>query len=108
MKCNLSLNRRMTKKQKDELQKYIEDEAHKYIIKENHDCVRRLYKLIAINLNKKYGFGKKRLIDLFNDCGEKALNEQNQDEVFWRHADDRVINQLGLTFERENYDVMDR
>ncbi len=108
MKCNLSLSRRMSQKQKNELQKYIEDESHKYIIKENHDCIRRAYKLIAIHLNKKYGFGKQRITALFDACGVETLEDQKQDEVFWKHIDDIVINQLGITFERENYDVMDK
>ncbi len=108
MKCNLSLNRRMSQKQKNELQKYIENEAYKYVLKENRDCIRRMYKLIAIHLNEKHGFGKKRIIDLFEACGKKALEIQKQDEVFWKHVDDIVINQIGLDFEEENYAVMDK
>lgn len=108
MKCNLSLGNRLSPKQKKELNKYVENVAYEYINKENQACIRRMYKLIAINLNEKYGFGKKRLLDLFNACGVEALATQKQDEIFWNHVDNVVINQIGLGLERENYEVMDK
>lgn len=108
MKCNLSLERRLPKNTKDELDKYILEQSEKYILKSNLDCIRRMHKLIALNLNKRYGFGRKRILDLFNDCGFGASEQQKYDEIFWHHVDKVVIEEIGILFEKENYEEMDK
>jgi hypothetical protein len=98
----------MSAKEKKEIQGYIKEKCDDYLFEEQKNCMRRIYKLIAVHLNDEYGFGKKRIERLFKACGEDALELQQEDEVFWYHVDDFVINQLGLGFEREDYDKMDR
>ena len=98
----------MSAKEKKEIKEYIEEECKDYLYEEGINCMRRIYKLIAVHLNDEYGFGKKRIERLFKACGEDALELQQNDEVFWEYVDDFVIKQLCLDFEREDYDKMDR
>ena len=34
--------------------------------------------------------------------------KSQEDEVFWSHIDKIVIDQIGVEFERENYELMDK
>ena len=98
----------MSAKDKKEIQEYIDEKCKYYFNEENRNCMRRIYKLIAVHMNDEYGFGKKRIERLFDACGKEALEQQKNDEIFWEHVDDFVIKQLCLDFEREDYDKMDR
>ena len=98
----------MSAKEKKEIHEYIKEKCADYLYEEQKNCLRRLYKLIAVHLNNEYGFGKQRIEILFKACGEDALESQQEDEIFWQHVDDFVIKQLGLDFEREDYEKMDR
>lgn len=108
MKARIPTENKISKKQRDEIKQYVFDEVQKYLQKEYEDCTRRLFKLMAVELNKKYGFGKKRLTDLFDACGERAIKERQKDEIFWEHVDRVVIDQIGLDFLKEDYNEMDR
>jgi hypothetical protein len=35
-------------------------------------------------------------------------DKHKDDEVFWAHIDRVVIDQMGIEFEREDYELMDR
>lgn len=109
MKCNMSYKNRISKKEKEDIKRFISEEAQKYILLENQNCVRRTFKLFAVALNKKYGFGKKRLLDLFNEVGEKQSETRRENkESYWKHIDDIILNELKLDFQRENYEELDK
>ena len=107
MKCNLSFKNKISKKDRKDIEKFIYDNSVDYIKQENRNCIRRTFKLMAVSLNEKYGFGKKRLLNLFNGCGAEANARRNQDPIFWAHIDKKVIDELGLEFEKEKYDELD-
>lgn len=107
MKCNLSFKNRMSKREREDIKSYIYNNSIEYIKQENRNCIRRTFKLMAVRLNEKYGFGKKRLSELFILCGEVSKNERYQDPIFWEHVDRKVIDEMGLAFERENYEELE-
>lgn len=109
MKCNMSYRNRASKKEKEDIKRYIYEETQKYIRLENQNCIRRTFKLFAVALNKKYGFGQKRLSDLFYEVGEKQneIRKENE-ESYWKHIDDIILNELKLDFKRENYEELDK
>lgn len=73
---------------------------------ESNGMFRRYYKLLAVSLNRKFGFGKQRIQRVFEDISELS-KQREHDEVFWAHVDKVVIDQLGIEFKRENYDDLD-
>ena len=42
------------------------------------------------------------------DRVKKMSEEGKNDEVFWTHIDNFLIDQMGIAFDREDYSVMDR
>ena len=93
----------MNKKQK----KMVHDAVEKEYYKQGQDMTRRFFKLFCASLNKEYGFGKGRLMVLI-DRVEKMSEEGKNDEVFWTHIDNFLIDQMGIAFDREDYSLMDR
>lgn len=57
--------------------------------------------------NELYGHGKVRCMRAITRISELA-DKHKDDEVFWAHIDRVVIDQMGLGFEREDYELMDR
>lgn len=100
MKANW--RRPSSKKEKERLR----GEVGKELRKQSGDLTRRLFKLFCIALNEEYGFGKFRLSKVIDVVNSRACDRE-QDEVFWKHVDDRM-EQLGMMFQRENYEEMDR
>lgn len=93
---------RITNKQKAAIRNEVAEE-HRRQGEANH---RRLFKLMCAVLNKRRKFGKGRLMETIDDISKLAA-EHEHDEVFWRHID-MLMEQLGLEFEKENYEEMDR
>ena len=100
MKANW--RRPSSKKEKERLR----GEVGKELRKQSGDLTRRLFKLFCLALNQEYGFGRQRLLKATQTVNDLALNRET-DEVFWKHVDDRM-EQLGLMFQREDYEEMDR
>lgn len=107
MKCNLSLKNQLSNKQKKELSKIISDELMIAFEQEELNCVRRVFKLIAVELNRSYGFGRKRLLKLFEKSGIQSAGNRKNDPVFWTHVDRIVNDELHLGFKSENYNELD-
>ena len=61
---------------------------------------RRFFKLAAVALHSQFGFGKQR-IDRFFEEVEKLILTAQDDEIFWEHIDQEVIDCLGYDFERD-------
>lgn len=73
--------------------------------KQGQDLARRHIKLMCVVLNEQFGFGKERLLKLVRAYGELS-EERKEDEVFWSHID-RHLEQIGLDFQKEDYEIMD-
>ena len=107
MKVRLNAWENLTSKQRKELDEYVKNKGLEIYQTESVGDFRRYYKLVAIALNNKFGFGKKRILEVFDKISELS-KQREQDEVFWAHMDKIVINQIGLEFERENYEYLDK
>lgn len=89
-----------------QINELVRDTSATYLQKEKAEHTRRAIKMSCVILNKHFGFGKKRLLRFVLSMGEFTLQRSN-DPVYWKHIDDRLINEIGLDFERENYEEMD-
>lgn len=107
MKARISTWDFLTKKQKDEINDFIKKKGLEVYETESNGMFRRYYKLLAVSLNRKLGFGKQRIQRVFEDISELSKRREH-DEVFWAHVDKVVIDQIGIEFQRENYNDLDK
>ena len=75
--------------------------------RQQKNATRRLYKIMILALVLVFGFGKTR-IQRFKDMVNELVEQSATDEAFYYHLDKRLIDQLGLDFEREDYEKLDR
>ena len=94
MKARIVLTDRVTSKQKQAVKEYNR--------LEQKNIMRRYFKLLCYVLNENFGFGKSRILKVISQI-EEASRLHSEDEEFWYHLDKRVIEQIGLKFEREEY-----
>ncbi len=94
---------KFTLKQKQMIRAGVTEEFQR----QSNDMTRRVFKLFCAALNQDFGFGKKRLARLIQAV-EDIGTEREQDEVFWAHVDRVVNEQIGMSFEPEDYDKMDK
>lgn len=106
MNARINAKQRLTPKEQKELDRYIFEKAMEIYNDEGMGLMRRCYKTMAIALNEQFGFGKSRLMKLFDRTSDIAKTREH-DEIYWHHVDNVLINQIGLEFERENYDDLD-
>lgn len=99
MKANIPY--RLTNKQKSA----IRDEVAEELRRQGEANTRRIFKLLCATLHKKRGYGKGRCMETIDDIRTLAA-EHEHDEVFWTHID-MLMDQLGLPFEKENYEEME-
>lgn len=97
MKARMKLN--------NKIQKKIKEEVRAEYDRQGQDLTRRHIKLMCVALNEHFGFGKNRLMKLIQAYGDLG-EERKEDEVFWSHID-RYLEQIGLDFPKEDYEVMD-
>ena len=97
MKARMKLN--------NKIQKKIKEEVRTEYDRQGQDLARRHIKLMCVALNEHFGFGKNRLMKLIQAYGDLG-EERKEDEVFWSHID-RYIEQIGLDFPKEDYEIMD-
>ena len=83
-------------RQKKRLREYAAAE----IEAQGKDRTRRFFKLMCVALHELYGFGSQRLGAVI-DRISTLTDEHRQDEMFWRHVDRVVIEELGMPFDRE-------
>ena len=83
----------------------ISDEVKAEFDRQGQELSRRHIKLIFVALNEHFGFGKDRLLKLVQAYGDLGA-ERKDDEIFWYHID-RHLEQIGLDFPKEDYEVMD-
>ena len=77
-----------------------------YQQKQNEGNMRRTFKLMCLALHEEFGFGHDRCLRLIGRINELA-NEHETDEVYWTHVD-RVMDQMGMAFAKEDYEIVDR
>ena len=106
MNARIRARQRLSGKEQKELNEYIFKNAFEIYKNESMGLMRRCYKAIAVALNEQFGFGKSRLMKLYDKVKEIAI-KRNEDEIYWKHIDDVVINQIGIDFEREDYKNLD-
>ena len=102
MNARISLPGRVSKRQHELTKELVREQFRS----EAQDHTRRLMKIMCIALNESEGFGKVRLGRVL-DSIIKISDEHMDDEIFWTHADKR-LEQIGLPFSHEDYDLMDR
>lgn len=84
----------------------IRKEVAKELERQEQGSIRRIFKLLCAALHEQYGFGKVRLGRVLQSVSNLAA-EHEHDEVFWTHID-RLMEQLGIDFEKEDYKEFDR
>ena len=102
MNARISFQNKMSKKQQEVAKELMQEQFRK----EAEGHTRRLLKIVCIALNETEGFGKQR-IARFMDSVTKISDEHMTDIVFWTHAD-RRLQQIGVPFIPEDYDVVER
>ena len=81
----------------------IKEAAAPELDKQEMDRTRRLFKLFCLALNEQCGFGRERLSRVLASVSELSA-EHDKDEVFWTHVDRVVIDQIGVQFDREDWE----
>lgn len=66
------------------------------------DLTRRILKTFIFVMYTEFGWGRIRLIRLFN-AFTKRMEQSDKDEVYWEHTDRVVMDQLGLDFGKRDY-----
>jgi hypothetical protein len=99
MKAFKRLDRQTERRMKIEIQKELE--------KQRDENVRRIFKLFCVALNQQYGFGKIRSTRLIMKVAE-LIEQSKTDEIFWYHIDKKVIDSMGILFDREDYEEWDK
>lgn len=102
MKAYIRPINQVSKKQRQAIRQVTAEQLKK----DRQDLMRRFFKLLCISLNSKFGFGRQRLYEVIGMIQELA-NERAKDEVFWSHVDRKVIDEIGMDFSREDYDLLD-
>ncbi len=102
MKARISFQDRVSKKQQEVSRRLVKEQFRN----EAEEHTRRILKITCIALNESAGFGKLR-ISRFMDAVQKISDEHVHDEVFWTHVD-RRLEQIGVPFVPEDYEVLDR
>jgi hypothetical protein len=89
-----------TKKQKEAIRQYVSEELEK----QKSDTMRRLFKLFCASIHEEHGHGKYRLSRTLEKV-TGFCNERENDPVFWAHID-KLMEQIGLEFQKEDYEEM--
>jgi hypothetical protein len=99
MKARMPINNKVKSRVRQEV-------ANEYE-RQGQASARRMFKLMCAVYNELYGHGKVRCMRAIAKISELS-DKHKYDEVFWTHVDRVVIDQMGLEFEREDYELMDR
>lgn len=97
MRSRLPASLALTNKQKQAVRAAAADALNK----ERADQMRRFFKLMCFVLNRRYGFGKSRLLVTVDEIGKLAA-EHDRDEEFWTHLDNVTVDEIGIDFPRED------
>lgn len=107
MKVRINPYSYLSNKQQKEVNEYIKERAMQIYDEEATGLIRRCYKTFAVALHKKYKFGKSRLLQLMDELSDIS-KLRDIDDVFWKHLDDIIINEIKLPFGREEYEDLEK
>ena len=68
---------------------------------------RRMVKISCLVMHTVFGFGFRR-IQRFAAEINRLADESRRDPAFWDHVDKLLIDEIGLAFDREDYEQMER
>ena len=102
MKARYQASGITTKQQKEAIRNLVAEELER----QRNSSTRRLLKLVCISLHKEFGFGKERLYRLGRMVNQLTA-EHEDDEIYWTHVD-QALEQIGITFDPEDYQITDR
>ncbi len=91
----------------NKLKQQVRQEVAREYERQGQSAARRTFKLMCAVYNELYGHGKGRCMRAVSRISELS-EKRKDDEVFWTHIDKVVIDQMGIEFEREDYELMDR
>lgn len=92
---------------KSRLSKAQRRAVREYDNEQKEETFRRWTKLVCVALHARYGFGHDRCTDFLGEISRLA-EEAEKDEIFWIHIDNIVIKELRLSFEKEDYEGLDK
>lgn len=91
--------RTISKEEKEICKRFIIEELNR----KRGEELTRFLKMLCFLLNSEFGFGKQRIEKLIDSM--KAFTEENRgNEIFWDKIDMKLIDDLKLPFEREDYE----
>lgn len=102
MKARYKASGITSKQQKEAIRNLVGEELKR----QRESSTRRLLKIVCISLHKEFGFGKERLYRLGRMVNEITA-EHEDDEIYWTHVDN-ALEQIGISFDPEDYRVTDR
>ncbi len=106
MKVRIKMIDTMSKAERKELDRYSFERAKEMYDRDMLGFAGRCYKLFVTVLHIKYGFGKKRIIDILDELNSVNMKRQN-DQIFWKHIDDVIVDELKIDLPRENYEDLE-
>ena len=102
MNARIKLQHKISQKQKADIREYCANELRE----QQKEHTRRSIKLFCVALHQTFGFGKDRIAKVLEAINDLSA-ERDKDEVFWTHID-KLLGQIGMTFQPEDYEEMDR
>lgn len=97
--------RRISQAERDRINRLARENVAEWLKKNEAALIRRALKIVCVSLNEGFGYGAQRLSKLV-DAVNKTTKEQDDNPVFWTMID-RRLEQIGIPFERENYDELE-
>jgi hypothetical protein len=97
--------RQITKAEKDRINHLAIQNVADWLKKNEQALVSRVLKIVGVSLNEEFGFGAERLSRLVKSVN-KTTDEWHDNPCFWTMID-RRLEQIGIPFEKENYDELE-
>lgn len=97
--------RQISKAEKDRINQLARQNVADWLKKNEEHIVRRKLKIVCIALNDEFGFGAKRLARLIFAIN-RISKEWDDNPCYWTMVD-RRLEQIGIPFEKENYDELE-
>jgi hypothetical protein len=95
----------LTKADRDHINMVAKERVAEWLKKNEEHIVRRKLKIVCIALNDEFGFGAKRLAKLIFAIN-RISKEWDDNPCYWTMVD-RRLEQMGLPFEKENYEELE-
>ena len=97
--------RQISKAEKDRINILARQNVAEWLKKNEQALTRRVLKIVCVSLNEEFGHGAQRLSRLVKSVN-KTTDEWHDNPCFWTMID-RRLEQIGIPFEKENYDELE-